>query len=506
MLRKKNPYLRGLATVLLVGSLFGMELMSRVGAAPGVIPAQDTATTTLPADTPTFSPTFTFTATQVDTPTETYTPTDSPTFTLTPTFTDTSTNTPTPTNTPTAPNHIVISEFRTNGPNGAWDEFVELYNPTGAAVNISGWQIKKSAGCGGADATPLETIGYGYYTIILQPGQHYLLAASGSTNSIPNSSISTPDETFYPGIDDKGGLALVNSGGSLVDEVGMCLTTYYHIGTPLQPLSGTSDQSYERKPGANTACYDTKDNASDFKLISPATPLNQESPSVRCAGVPLASPTPTPTPTLTGTPTRGPTAIPQPLVLNAFLPHPRSDWNKDGTANVGDEYIEIINLSTLALNAKNWKLDTGANSSISYTLPDMTLQPRQIAYFFGTLTGLSLSDGGGTVRLLKPSGAIADAFTYPAVERADRTWCRQPDGTGTWGVDCLSSPGRPNIFLNTSKPGTQGGISSVCLFENIFPQSISLAECGKPDSGITNNPGEKLFWLQSHSKWEDFIE
>jgi len=131
----------------------------------------------------------------------------------------------------------------------------------------------------------------------------------------------------------------------------------------------------------------------------------------------------------------------------------------------------------------------------------MTLQPLQIAYFFGTLTGINLSDGGGSVRLLKPSGAIADAFTYPAVERADRTWCRQPDGTGTWGFNCLPSPGRPNIFLNTSKPGAQAGNQIACLLENAIPQPISLAECGRPDSGITNNPGEKVYWLQSNWKW-----
>jgi hypothetical protein len=42
--------------------------------------------------------------------------------------------------------HIVISEFSSRGPNGAGingnDEFLELYNPTSAPVDISGWRVQ----------------------------------------------------------------------------------------------------------------------------------------------------------------------------------------------------------------------------------------------------------------------------------------------------------------------------------------------------------------------------
>jgi hypothetical protein len=492
MLRDLAFKLHLFLTALLVGDLLAINTLSPVGAAPEKNRAQDGGTITLPTDKPVLL-TDTLTPSPTPTPTDTKTPTDTPTSTFTPTLTFT------PTHTPTAPGHIAISEFRTNGPYGAYDEFVELYNPTGAAVNLSSWQIRKSAACGAAVLAPLVTI---YYGVILQPGQHYLLAAV-----YPYSSISSEDQIFTPGIDDNGGLALVNSGGSIIDQVGMCDGTYYHEGNTLVALSGSSDQSYERKPGGETACYDTKDNASDFTLISPSTPLNHLSPAVRCNGVKLASATPTPTRTATRTPTRAPTAIPQQIVLNEFLPRPHSDWNGDGKANVGDEYIEIINLSTLAINVKNWRLDTGTDSNTTYTLPDMTLQPRQIAKFFRTLTGLALSDGGGTVRLLKPSGFIADAYTYPVVERADRAWCRQPDGNGEWGFVCLPSPGRPNIFLNASQqPGTQTGNLSVCLLENTIPKSITLAECGNLGSGMATNTGEMLFWLESRWKWDVFVE
>ncbi len=41
-----------------------------------------------------------------------------------------------------AANHVVISEFATRGPTAATDEFVELYNPTSAPINIAGWHFQ----------------------------------------------------------------------------------------------------------------------------------------------------------------------------------------------------------------------------------------------------------------------------------------------------------------------------------------------------------------------------
>ena len=39
------------------------------------------------------------------------------------------------------PNEIVISEFRTRGPAGGNDEFVELRNRSAVPVDISGWLL-----------------------------------------------------------------------------------------------------------------------------------------------------------------------------------------------------------------------------------------------------------------------------------------------------------------------------------------------------------------------------
>ena len=198
------------------------------------------------------------------------------------------------------------------------------------------------------------------------------------------------------------------------------------------------------------------------------------------------------------------------VVLNEFLPHPRSDYNSDGTVDVGDEFIEIINLSTVAINVKNWKLDTGIDSN-SFSLPDLTLQPRQIAAFFGSQTGILLSDGGSTVRLLKPDTRISDAFTYPVVEASDQTWCRLPDGTDSWGFKCHPTPGRPNIPINTETSGSGSGSaqqteSIICRGANTIPQPVLFAECDSFGFGIWNYLGENPFWLQSRLKWDVFVQ
>ena len=46
---------------------------------------------------------------------------------------------------------IVISEFRTRGPSGASDEFVEIYNPTSSQVNIGGWKLRVLTSTGTED-------------------------------------------------------------------------------------------------------------------------------------------------------------------------------------------------------------------------------------------------------------------------------------------------------------------------------------------------------------------
>jgi hypothetical protein len=406
----------------------------------------------------------------------------------------------TPTSTPFPARNMVISEFRTRGPNGANDEFIELYNPTGAAVNISSWTLRRSTDCGPAVNSAFVTI---TSNTILLAGEHYLLRSSR------DSSINTYDQVYSPVLTDAGGLALVDLAGNIVDQVGMCNSTQYREGTNLVPLDQDANQSYERLPGGATACYDTGSNAGDFDLISPSNPQDNSAPVVLCQGVTTYTPTRTPTNTPTRTPTRTPTTIPGFVVINEFLPHPHSDWNEDGLVNVNDEYIELMNLSTSPVNIRNWKLDNGANTR-AYALPDVSMLPHQIMVFFRFTTNIPLSDGGGTVRLVKSDGRTADLFNYPPVEAMDETWCRMYSGTGFLTFDCQPSPGRPNVLLNPTPvatvTGTQAVVKPGCNLSDIVPPSVILGECGQTGEDIWQTPPATPLVFPPIWKWPAIIE
>src|ERR1041385_8642099 len=72
--------------------------------------------------------------------------------------------------------NVVISEFRVRGPNGAADEFIELYNLSGAPVAIGGWKIRGSNTLAGAATRAPITAG-----TVIQPGCHYLLTNSSTS-------------------------------------------------------------------------------------------------------------------------------------------------------------------------------------------------------------------------------------------------------------------------------------------------------------------------------------
>ena len=219
------------------------------------------------------------------------------------------------------------------------------------------------------------------------------------------------------------------------------------------------------------------------------------------------------------TPTRVPTAIPPPplIGINEFVPRPGRDWNNDGVINAGDEYIELINHGVIDVNLSGYTLDDEVNiGSTPFSLPSVVMRPGERRVFYGSETGLLLSDGGDGVRLIKPNGQLGDAYNYRVVRFPDQSYCRLPDNGGLddWNQNCFPTPGLQNSLSgSTVNPPTSGGEQPLCPIADTLPDDFVLAEC-LPFGGNIWNPaywdefgwyGER-FLPESPGKWNVFVD
>ena len=129
------------------------------------------------------------------------------------------------------------------------------------------------------------------------------------------------------------------------------------------------------------------------------------------------------------------------MVVNEILPVPANiDWNNDGEVNARDQWIEIANLSESPIDLGGWSLDN--NGTGHFAIPIGTvLQPRQIVVFYGSQTGLNLSDGVDQVRIKEAGGRVIDRVKYEPLP-GDASFSR--DAAGGWHSDWPPSPGAPN--------------------------------------------------------------
>jgi predicted extracellular nuclease len=166
------------------------------------------------------------------------------------------------------PNEIVISEFRTRGPAGGNDEFVELRNRSASPVDISGWRLQGCASGSPGNASNRVTVGS---EVLLAPGASYLFAndaAGGYSGTVE------PDATYGTGFTDFAatnfsGIRILDVAGAVRDGVGSPNSPCREGIGILTPGTNT-DNSFERLGGTT----DTNNNLPDFLGPKPGNPQN----------------------------------------------------------------------------------------------------------------------------------------------------------------------------------------------------------------------------------------
>ena len=160
------------------------------------------------------------------------------------------------------------------------------------------------------------------------------------------------------------------------------------------------------------------------------------------------APTPTPESTLPPTPTPEPTPERIGVRLNEILPAPAAvDWDRDGTADELDEWIELYNAGPIAVDLGGWLLHSSENNTprenAPYVIPAGTiLQPGEFVIFYRHQTGILLQDEGGELRLRIPSGMWVETITFGQLT-ADASYSR--DDGGEWHTGWPPSPGSTNL-------------------------------------------------------------
>src|ERR1700749_570502 len=183
---------------------------------------------------------------------------------------------------------LIISEFRVRGPNGANDEFIELYNNSGADHTVAGGGTGYAVAASNGVARCVVPNG----TVIPNRGHYLCVNSVGySLASYPagNGTTATGDATYTTDIPDNAGIAIFNTSvaanftlANRLDAVGSAseAKTLYKEGTGYPALTPFSiDYAFYRdtcgKGGSITTLgpcsistpKDTDNNAADFIFV-----------------------------------------------------------------------------------------------------------------------------------------------------------------------------------------------------------------------------------------------
>lgn len=398
--------------------------------------------------------------------------------------------------------HLVISEVQITGGTGqTGNDFVEIYNPTGAAVNLNGIRLVKRTKTGTTDTTlkswtaPAFVPAHGWY----------LWANSGFTTIGV-----TPDVTTTGTITADNGVALrlgSEDTGELVDAVGWGAAENIFVEGIAFSQNPGAGGSLERQPdGAQGNGTDTGDNAADFILRASADPQN--SLSTPRPELPPAEPPPDPDPE--PQPDSESEAQPSDVVINEFVSNPTDSI----------EWIELYNNTNAALDLNGWKIYDGTGSSIK-TLTG-TISARGFLVF--ELSSARLNNGGDIIILKAVEDSIIDQVSYGdwddgnlsdnalAAENPGHSTARKSNGVDTdndradFSVSAGPTKGAVNVIVEVTvvtetvtETVTRGGTDVVSTPLLVPPARIVINE-------FVADPEDGEEWVELYNSGEVAVD
>lgn len=368
---------------------------------------------------------------------------------------------------------IVINEVAWAGTNAdPSHEWIELYNPGGALIDLTGWRLVSS------DGTPDISLSGN-----IPAGGYFLLERDQNATDI------TADLIYSGALADSGEtLSLYDNTSNLID------TANGNGGVwPAGDLVNfrTMERSLNVQADSDTAWY-TNDgitrNGLDFNEDPIwGTPKNSNAPTPTPS--PTNTSTPTSTPTATHTPTFTPTITPTALSVRSVIINEVA-WAGTASGLSEDEWIELYNTTNSDISLTGWSLKSSDGApSIALAGCASVIIPSGGYYLLErdddtnvditadcVYTG-GLSNSGETLTLYDPSSKVIDtangnggswpagsASTYGTMERAstaadsDSIWITntgvKKNGKNANGGDILGTPKQSNSVIVKSSTAT----------------------------------------------------
>ena len=420
------------------------------------------------------------------------------------------------------PGEVVINEIM-------WDEkeYLELYNPTESAIDISGWKI--TAGDGGTDDDVEVIIDSG---AVIQAGGYYLIEDSPDSTSVSEDEVdamtlnnsgeiiqlfdgdpssaqlidkANQDGPWFAGKNTSQGVSMERKDppgdGSKEEnwytstgQVGNRYGTPGQANSPLpvnQSPQAQAGQDQTAYPG-QTIVFDGSDSQDpDGTIESYQWDFGDGNSDSGITVEHSYTESGTYTVTLTVTDNEGAedsdtlkvtvNSLSGEIIINEFLPNP------EGTDSEG-EWIEIKNGGLTSVDLSGWQLDDSEEGSSPYLIPEgVSIEAGQYLVFYRQETGIALNNDGDSVRLLYPNGKEASSLSYSEYAKEGISYAR--DSKGNWFWTTTPTPGEENVITSAeddekeidnkeSEEKTEEGESK----DN--PKELSISEVREEEKGV----------------------
>lgn len=261
---------------------------------------------------------------------------------------------------------VIISEIQTAG-SSVDDEFIELYNPTNANINIEGWQLRKRTSSG--TESSIKTISSG----VTIPPKGYFLWANTDGIFAPLS-----NQTSETSLSDNYSISLFNDNDVLIDSITYGINSHPFTPSILFPDNPLKNISIERDTDNNTLILQSSPTPKNDSFIDTTTET-----STNTSGV-LAD------------------TSKETIRINEILPHPAN----------GEEFIELYNFGSQPVNIKDWQIHDASKTGRYIFEKDTIIPAQDYLTLLRSEFSFALNDSNETLTLLDSNNVLIDTLSY----------------------------------------------------------------------------------------------